>query len=256
LNGTTTASRAASRGGTGLKLGDHGHNLPRIAPLFPGILRSPRPSNKQHFRGAWRVPCTLKRTAKRGENSWTGPVRWKENRVYLGRTGGFGFLKREQHTTAASGTRGTRMSRGYTLDTRHVPSASKRVFDRGGPHRRNPAAETPISLLPALSRRNEITVECRRLPTGLLMQNTCENVGWDSPRCRVPDCLPIANIWTSQRSNLCITQPSALGLEHVCQHQTGNGPFFESGILASGESMPKELPPCALRLVQRVFNDL
>ena len=29
------------------------------------------------------------------------------------------------------------MSRGYTLDTRPVPSASKRVFDRGGRHRRN-----------------------------------------------------------------------------------------------------------------------
>ena len=29
------------------------------------------------------------------------------------------------------------MSRGYTLDTRPVPSASKRVFDRGGRQRRN-----------------------------------------------------------------------------------------------------------------------
>ena len=35
------------------------------------------------------------------------------------------------------GTRGKRISRGYTLDTRPVPSASKRVFDRGGRHRRN-----------------------------------------------------------------------------------------------------------------------
>ena len=34
------------------------------------------------------------------------------------------------------GTRGTRMSRGHTLDTRPVPSASKRMFDRGGCHRR------------------------------------------------------------------------------------------------------------------------
>ena len=64
-------------------------------------------------------------------------MRRKENRVDLGRTGGFGLLKREQRTTVASGTRGTRMSRGYTLDTHHVPSTSKRVFDRGGRHRRN-----------------------------------------------------------------------------------------------------------------------
>ena len=34
------------------------------------------------------------------------------------------------------GTRGQRMSRENTLDTRPVQSASKRVFDRGGRHRR------------------------------------------------------------------------------------------------------------------------
>ena len=35
------------------------------------------------------------------------------------------------------GTRGKRIYRGYTLDTRPEPSASKRVFNRGGRHRRN-----------------------------------------------------------------------------------------------------------------------
>jgi hypothetical protein len=34
------------------------------------------------------------------------------------------------------GTRGKRISRGYTLDTRPAPSDIKRVFDRGGRHRR------------------------------------------------------------------------------------------------------------------------
>ena len=74
---------------------------------------------------------TLKEHSLDGREFLDGVGAWKENGVDLDRTGGCGLLKREQRTAAAWGTRGTRMSRGYTLDTRHVPSASKRVFDRG-----------------------------------------------------------------------------------------------------------------------------
>ena len=46
-------------------------------------------------------------------------------------------IRYETYPSTAASERGKRISRGYTSDTRPVPTASKRVFDRGGHLRRN-----------------------------------------------------------------------------------------------------------------------